>query len=272
MERMRNHLNLGFDRHTKGEFAYYTAVSLARTGLVRHGFTTRLGGVSSGETATLNLGFNRKDTRKNVLLNYKIVCDAIGMEANDLVLSNQVHENYVRVITKEDCGKGITRESDIVGIDALVCAQPGVPFVVFCADCVPVFFLDPEKRVAALAHSGWRSTVKNISGEVLGVMTQKFGCDAGDILCAIGPSIGACCFEVDEDVAVLFDKAFVQPRGEKFHVDLWGVIRRQLLESGVQDEKITLAGICTCCHGDEFFSNRAHKGKIGLMGAFMELL
>lgn len=265
-------MNIGFDRHFKGDFVYYTVPALERTGLVRHCFTTRHGGVSTGETATLNLGFKRKDTRENVLQNYKIVCDAVGMHADDLVLSNQVHENRVRVITKDDCGKGITRDSDIVGIDALVCAQPGAPFVVFCADCVPVFFLDPVKKVAALAHSGWRSTVKNISGEVLGVMKQEFGCDGKDILCAVGPSIGQCCFEVDKDVADMFDKTFVQARGEKYHIDLWSVIRAQLTKADIRDENITLAGICTCCHGDEFFSNRAHKGKIGLMGAFMELV
>ena len=264
-------VQLGFERHTKGELAYYTVPALERTGLVRHCFTTRRGGVSTGETATLNLGFRRKDTYENVRRNYEIVCSAIGMKAEDLVLSNQVHDNRVRVITRADCGKGITRESDIVGIDALVCAEPGVPFVVFCADCVPVFFLDPVRRVAALAHSGWRSTVKNISGEVLAVMRREFGCDMGDVLCAVGPSIGQCCFEVDGDVAEQFPARFTEPRGAKYHVDLWGVIHAQLRDAGVKEDNITLAGICTCCNGDEFFSNRADKGKIGLMGAFLEL-
>lgn len=264
-------MQTGFIRHEKDGFAYYTVPAIEKTNLVRHLFTTRRGGVSTGETASLNLGFNRKDSRENVVKNYEIVCSAAGMDAARLVLSNQVHENRVRVITKADCGKGIVRESDIVGIDAFVCAQPGVPFVVFCADCVPVFFLDTQKKVAALAHSGWRSTVKNISGEVLKVMKTQFGCAPGDVLCAVGPSIGQCCFEVDGDVAQLFDRQFAHKRGEKFHIDLWSAIRRQLILAGVSDDNITLANICTCCNGDEFFSNRAHRGKIGLMGAFMEL-
>jgi len=264
-------LQIGFERHTDGKLVYYSVPAFTQTGLVRHCFTTRHGGVSTGETASLNLGFHRKDTRENVLKNYEIVCKAVGMQAEKLVLSNQIHENHVRVITKDDCGKGITRESDIIGVDALVCAQPGVPFVVFCADCVPVFFLDPVKRVAALAHSGWRSTVKNISAATLAVMQEQFGCDTGDILCAIGPSIGQCCFEVDAPVAQQFDARFAEARGAKYHVDLWGVITKQLMDAGVSGEHITRADICTCCNGDEFFSNRAHKGKIGLMGALMEL-
>jgi len=203
---------------------------------------------------------------------YDIICSSLGIDYKKLVLSNQVHENKVRIITSDDCGKGIVKESDIIGIDALVCAEKNVPFVIFCADCVPVFFLDTKKKVAALAHSGWRSTVKNISGEVIKAMTDSFGSDTSDIICGVGPSIGQCCFEVDEDVAMMFDERFTKKRGKKYHIDLWGVIHSQLLSMGIKEQNITLANICTCCNGDEFFSNRAHKGKIGLMGAFMELI
>lgn len=262
----------GFTQHKEGELVYYTVAAFEQTNLVRHGFTTKLGGVSTGETESLNLGVKRKDTRENILKNYDIICDALGMDAKKLVLSNQVHENRVRVITSDDCGKGLYRESDIIGIDALICAESGVPFVVFCADCVPVFFLDTKKKVCALAHSGWRSTVKNICGCVVSKMKDEFGSDAADILCAIGPSIGQCCFEVDYDVAVLFDESFCKKRGEKYHIDLWGIVEKQLTDCGIKDENITLANICTCCNPDEFFSNRAHKGKIGHMGAFMELI
>lgn len=261
----------GFSRHKNGSLVYYTVDSFDKTGLVRHGFSTRLGGVSSGETATLNLGFNKRDTRENVLKNYDIICSSIGIDSKKLVLSNQIHENNVKIITSDDCGKGIVRNSDITGIDAFVCAQPGVPFVIFCADCVPVFFLDTKKAVAALAHSGWRSTTKNISANVLSVMKKSFGCKAEDIICAIGPSIGKCCFEVDSDVADMFLPEFKEKRGEKYHIDLWSVIKNQLLTEGIYEENITISGMCTCCMSDEFFSNRAHKGKIGLMGAFMEL-
>lgn len=259
-------------RRKNGELIYYTADKLDKTGMVRHCFTTRLGGVSEGECATLNLGIKRKDTRENILANYDIICGELGIDAKKLVLSNQVHENKVRIITGEDCGKGLWRKSDIVGIDALVCAESGVPFAVFCADCVPVAFLDTKKRVVALAHSGWRSTVKNICGCVADVMTGELGCSAEDIVCAVGPSIGQCCFEVDYDVAVLFEEGFCERRGEKYHVDLWGVIEKQLCEKGIRRENIAMAKMCTCCMSEEFFSNRAQKGKMGHMAAIMELI
>ena len=265
-------MNIGFTRCKEGELVYYSIDAFTKTKLVRCGMSTRLGGVSTGETATLNLGFNKKDTRENVIENYNIICSSLGIDYKKLVLSNQVHENKVKIIISDDCGKGITKESDIIGIDAFVCDEKNVPFVIFCADCVPVFFLDTKKKVAGLAHSGWRSTVKNISGEVIKTMTANFGSDASDIICAIGPSIGQCCFEVDNDVAMMFDKRFIKKRGEKYHIDLWSVIISQLNDAGINEDNITLANICTCCNGDEFFSNRAHKGKIGLMGAFMELI
>lgn len=265
-------MKTGFDRHEKGKLVYYTIEAFDKTGLVKHGFSTRHGGVSTGECKSLNLGVKRKDTRENILENYNIFCSELGIDAKKLVLSNQVHENKVCVVTKEDWGKGLYRESDIVGVDALVCGESGVPFMVFCADCVCVYFLDVKKKVAGLAHSGWRSTVKNICGCVIDKMHTEFGCERENIICAIAPSIGQCCFEVDKDVADLFDESFVEKRGVKYHVDLWGVIYKQLTDKGIKDENITLAGMCTCCNRDEFFSNRAHKGKMGHMGAVMELI
>lgn len=265
-------MKIGFERHTKGELVYYTVPSFSQTGVVRHGFSTRLGGVSVGETATLNLGFNRKDTKENVYANYGIFCDALGIDRDKLVLSKQEHHDGIRVITAADCGKGIVRESDITDTDAFICNTVGVPAVVFCADCVPVFLLDTKKKAFGLVHSGWRSTVMSIASKTVLKMQETFGSDSADIIAAIGPSIGQCHFEVDGDVAAQFDEKYQKPVGEKVHIDLWRMIADQLVSVGVREEEITLADICTYCHSDEFFSNRAHKGKIGLMGAMMELV
>ncbi len=265
-------MQTGFERHTKGELVYYTVPSFTNTGLVRHGFTTRLGGVSTGETASLNLGFHRKDTRENVYRNYGIICEALGIDRDKLVLSKQEHHDGIRVLSASDCGKGIVRESDITDTDAFICNIPGVPAVVFCADCVPVFLLDTEKKAYGLVHSGWRSTTMRIAAKTVEKMQETFGTDPKDIIAAIGPSIGQCHFEVDADVAVQFDTAYQKRVGEKYHIDLWSVIADQLKQVGVRDDAITLAQLCTYCHCDEFFSNRAHHGKIGLMGALMELI
>ncbi|MBQ4159690.1 MAG: peptidoglycan editing factor PgeF [Clostridia bacterium] len=262
----------GFVRYTKGKLVYYTIPAFTKTGLVRHGFSTRLGGVSTGETAELNLGFYRKDTRENVYENFGILCNALGIERDRLVLSKQEHHDGIRVITAADCGKGIVRESDITDTDAFICNTPGVPAVVFCADCVPVFLLDVKKKAFGLVHSGWRSTVLEIAKKTVLKMQAEFGTEPKDVLAAIGPSIGQCHFEVDADVAGQFDAPYQKQVGEKYHIDLWSVIVDQLKSAGVQDEAITLAELCTFCHSDEFFSNRAHKGKIGLMGAMMELI
>ena len=142
-------MQTGFERHTEGKLVYYTIPAFTKTGIVRHGFSTRLGGVSTGETAELNLGFYRKDTRENVYENFGILCNALGIERDRLVLSKQEHHDGIRVLTEADCGKGIVRESDITDTDAFICNTPGVPAVVFCADCVPVFLLDTKRRVLA---------------------------------------------------------------------------------------------------------------------------
>lgn len=262
----------GFCRHQKDRLVYYTVPAFTQTGLVRHGFSSRLGGVSTGETAELNLGFYRKDTRENVYTNFGILCDAIGIERDKLVLSKQEHHDGIRVITRADCGKGIVRESDITDTDAFICNVPGVPAVVFCADCVPVFLLDTKKKAFGLVHSGWRSTTMRIAAKTVEKMQAVFGSEPADILAAIGPSIGPCHFEVDADVAALFETVYQKRVGTKYHIDLWSVIADQLTGAGVPDASITLAELCTYCHSDTFFSNRAHHGKIGLMGAFMELL
>lgn len=263
-------MNTDFIRHKKGSLVYYTAASFDKTKLVHHAFTTRLGGVSTGETASLNLSFTRKDPYDVVYKNFDIICSAIGIKTENLVLTNQIHENKVHILTKKDCGKRIVRESDIIGVDGFVCAEKGVPFAVFCADCVPILFLDPVSKIVGAAHSGWRSTVKNIAGVVIDKMVM-LGSKPENILCAIGASIGKCCFEVDEDVALLFDERLREKIGDKYHVDLWETVRGQLIKKGIRDENISLAGICSCCHNDEFFSSRAQKGNMGHMGAFIEM-
>lgn len=262
----------GFSRRQKGAVVYYTIPSFDKTDIVRHCVTTRLGGVSTGEAASLNLGFRRNDTRQNVLKNFELVGAAIGIDHNAAVLSYQVHGDTVRVVTAADIGKGITRESDIIGVDALVCAEAGVPIVTFYADCVPLLFLDPHTKTIALAHSGWRSTVRQIGVKTIKTMTRHFGCVPENILVGIGPSIGQCHFEVDADVARYFDSAFVRQKGKKYHVDLWGVIVSQLVGAGIKDENITLSGICTYCNCHEFYSHRADGGKTGSFAAFLQLV
>ena len=217
-----------------------------------HGFSTRKGGVSQGYLGAMNLSFTRGDDRKNVLENHRRFAQTLGYDEKKLVFSNQVHHTAFHKVTKEDCGKGIVRESDILEIDGLVTNEPGVPMITFYADCVPLFFYDPQHKVIAMAHSGWRGTVEKIGGKMVAYMHEEYGCDPDNIVCAIGPSICQKCYEVSEDVAQHFTEI-------------------TLLASGIRKEHLDVTDLCTCCNPDWLFSHRASNGKRGNLAAVMML-
>jgi YfiH family protein len=245
-------------------------------GLV-HCMSTRLGGVSRDECSALNLGFNRRDAEENVKANFKRICTSIGIDAESLVFSSQVHGTCLRIVTEADRGKGFSKESDIRDVDGLLTDRRGVTLVTFYADCVPLFFLEPERKAIALVHSGWRGTYNNIAGEAVKKMVSGFGCNAGRIIAAIGPSIGSCCFEVEGDVFGLFAEKypapeFYTPSGPgKWKVDLQAIIRSELFSAGLDGENIHDSEICTRCRRDLFFSHRGDRGATGSLAAFMQL-
>lgn len=245
--------------------------------ILTHCFTTRLGGVSEGECSSLNLSFNRNDSKENVIENYRIIANAIGIDFDKMVLSNQIHDDKIRFVQAEDAGKGLTKESDIIGFDGLTTNQSGIPLVTFYADCVPVLFLDPVKKAIAAVHSGWRSTAKNISYNALMVMKDRYGSDLKDIQVAIGPSLCSDCFEVDVDVYNCFVEKFswctkyIDYRNGKYHIDLQQIIRHVLVDAGVPNENILKSNVCTKCNNDVFFSFRGDRGKTGSLAAIMML-
>lgn len=245
--------------------------------IVEHGFSTRLGGVSQGKKATLNLGFGREDD-DIVLENYKRVARTLNIPYEDMVLSKQVHGSEVRVVTAKDKGKGIIIESDLGEFDAIITAESNLPIVTFYADCVPVLFFHPQNKVIASAHSGWRSTVQNIAGKVLKKMKDEFECNPSEIQIAVGPSIKTCCFEIGNGVYDEFNKSFsfiseVSNKNEsgKWMISLQSTIKRCLIDGGAKDENINMADICTRCNSDIFYSYRAEKEKTGSLAAFMML-
>ncbi len=245
--------------------------------ILTHCFTTRLGGVSAGECSSLNLSFGRRDSRENVLENYHRLAGAIGVDLNKMVLSNQVHDNKIRAVGPEDMGKGLVRESDIVGFDGLSTNHAGIPLVTFYADCVPVLILDPVKKAIAAVHSGWKGTVRNIAGEALVHMERFYQSDPGDLQIAIGPSICRECFEVDREVYELFLEkfpwcgAYTAYKNGKYRVDLQGIIKKVLADNGVPEQNIIVSGVCTKCNRDIFFSFRGDERKTGSLAALMML-
>lgn len=261
--------------NNKNGVSYYTIPSFEETGLVRHGFSTREGGVSEGCYASMNLRFHCDDTHENVLKNYEIIASTLGMDYKRLVLSKQVHEDVIHTVTENDIGNGITRKNAFTSVDALITDKKNIPLVTLFADCTPVFFLDPEKKVIALAHSGWRGTVQRISAKVINQMVTDYGSNPADILTAIGPSIQECHFEVGDEVAEIFINEFGEETavkyGEKYHVSMQKAIKIQLMEAGVKEENTDDCGICTYCNSELLFSHRKTNGKRGNLGAFLEL-
>lgn len=247
--------------------------------IITHCFTTRNGGVSRDECSTLNMSFGRNDSRENVLENYRRVSKALGIKCENMVLSNQVHDNRIRIVDEKDRGKGIIRESDIIGFDGLATKAREVALVTFYADCVPVFFLDPIEKAIAVSHSGWRGTVKKIAEETVKVMSSNFGSRPENIVVAIGPSIGKCCFETGEEVyrefinKLAWSKEYCIKTGdEKWHINLQGIIKRTLENAGLREENICVADICTKCNKDTFFSHRGDNGRTGSLAAILQLI
>lgn len=245
--------------------------------MITHCMSTRIGGVSKGECSTMNLGFSRNDSRENVLENYRLLCNSTRIDTRNLVLTNQVHDTIIRMVDDSDKGKGFSKTSDIKGADGLLTVTPEVTLVTFYADCVPVFLFEPGIKAAALLHSGWRGTLKNIVSEGVRAMARLPGFRAERLVAVIGPSIGSCCFEVGEDVYGLFaskykDVSFYRPSTEgKWKIDLQEIIQYELRLEGLLDESIHNSDICTKCRKDLFFSFRGDNGKTGSLAAFMQI-
>lgn len=251
---------------TKNDLLYSYTPAIAAP----HGFTTRLGGVSTGFSASLNLAFGRGDSMENVEENLRRLGDAIGFDPTRLVLTRQTHSDIVRVVTGADC-RGLCHR-DYPECDGLVTAEPGLALLVFTADCTPVLLYDPVTGAVGACHAGWRGTARDIAGKTTRAMTASFGCDPKNIRAAVGPNIGFCHFETGTDVPEAMiaaygkaAEAYIRPAGEKYHVDLKAMNRLSLNRAGV--EQVDVSEACTMCRPDLFFSHRTTGGNRGSQGA-----
>lgn len=270
----------GTEVKVNGSVPYLTYPALEETGVVVHGFTTRLGGVSKGVCSSMNLSFTRGDEEAAVQENYHRIAQAMGFPYESIVCSDQTHTTNVRRVGNEDRGNGITCPRPYTDVDGLITNEPGVTLATFYADCVPLYLVDPVKKAIGLSHSGWRGTVGKIGKVTVEAMEREFGCDPKDIITAIGPSICMDCYEVSRDVAEEFEKAYSEelwPRllldkgNGKYQLNLWEACRENFLEAGILPEHITMPEICTCCNPEFLFSHRASKGKRGNLAAFLML-
>lgn len=265
-------------RLDRGGVRFYSAWNFQSSGLVKHGFSTRIGGESLTPFDTLNLGLTVEDDKYSVLRNRRAFALALGLDADRIVVPNQVHGKIVRLVTASDAGKGALDHADsIPDTDALITNTPNLTLSLHFADCGSVFLLDPVNKAIGLVHSGWKGTAAKIVTETIQAMVREFGSDPKKLLAAIGPSIGRCCYDVGEDVAMQLFKAF--PHDERvisrFSTGKWSADLKManlilLRNAGVEDSNIAISEHCTCCCPDEFFSYR-RDGKTGRMGGWLSL-
>ncbi len=269
------------ERNVSGEMEYLTFPSLKETGMVRHLFSTRAGGVSEGMFSSMNLSYARGDRKEAVDENFRRVAQALDCNMEDFVCSDQTHTTNVRRVTNADRGKGVVSPKDYSDVDGMITNEKGIVLATFYADCVPLFLVDTKNRAIGLSHSGWKGTVGRMGECTLKAMQEAFGTKAEDVVAAIGPSICQDCYEVGREVAEQFIEGFSQeeadriliPKGNgKYLLDLWKANFYIFVQAGVPEDRIHVTDICTCCNPDYLFSHRASQGKRGNLGAFLGLL
>lgn len=260
---------------------YVTFPALEKLPMIRHGFSTRLGGVSAGDFSTMNLSFVRGDEEEAVVENYNRILAAMEVEQTHVIFSDQVHDTIVHKVTKEDYPSANPYEKKLAGIDGLITNEAGVTLVTSYADCVPLYFVDPVHHAIGLSHSGWKGTVGKIGAKTIEAMTKEYQTNPEDVIAVIGPSICFDCYEISADVAHQFEAVFtkeeaqqmLQDKGNgKYQLDLWLANKLILQGAGIKEENITNSDICTCCNSTLFFSHRASGGKRGNLAAFLTLI
>ncbi len=263
--------------HKSEDVEFLTYDRLSKIDFINHAFSTRKGGVSTGIFSSMNLSFEHDDFDK-VTENYKRFCKAAGFDFMSLVASSQDHHTFVRVCKNEHKGIGIYRKKDIQSVDALVTNEKGLTLVTYYADCTPLFFVDTKNKAIGLAHAGWRGTVAKIGAKVIQTMIDNYGTNAEDLVCAIGPAISKCCYEVDKACIDNFyslnldSEKFIFPKDDgKYMLDLLECNREILVNEGVKNENIVISDLCTKCNSDLLWSHRATNGKRGTMSAFLSI-
>lgn len=263
-------------RSTMGQLALYSFPHLEAAG-AHNVVSTRLGGVSNGPYASLNVGYAVGDDSGLVEANRRALYAGAGTDAGSVVTCHQVHSTNVAYVGDAARGRGaVSATNTVPTTDGLMTDRTGLFLFLRFADCVPILFCDPVRKVIALAHAGWKGTVGDIVGVTVKAMTRQFGCVPGDVLAAVGPSIGPCHYVIQEDVAqqvrtgLPFWRDVLRRTADgALALDLPAANRRLLLAAGLADGNIVMSGLCTACHTDEFYSHRAERGKTGRFGVLI---
>jgi len=252
---------------------YYEAAEIAGLDGVTHAFCTRLGGVSEEPFASLNTGFLVGDREGAVRRNLERICGAFAIPPGWMVLMGQVHGDRICVIDGDGPPPGSVPECD-----GMITARPNVALGIRTADCVPLLFVDPVRRVVGVAHAGWRGTARGIAAKMVGTFEERFSSRRKDLWIAVGPAIGPCCYQVDAPVRDAFAdrgdaEAFLRPCPEdgRWMLDLELANRLQLLDAGIPEGNILACSLCTACRQELFFSHRGGRGRTGRLLNFLML-
>lgn len=255
-----------------GTFSHFDRFSLL------HGVSSRLGGISSAPFSSLNLALHTGDNEADVLRNRETYCQTLGIPIDKLVTAEQVHGERIAIVKQQDMGRGARNYAQALKqTDALITQTPGIPLMLFFADCVPVLIFDPITQSIGIVHAGWKGTVALIAQKTILAMKRTFGTKPADCLVGIAPSIGPCCYEIDSTVLEQVKQNFsvwpllISPSNDRWKFNLWEANRRQLVDIGVQSTNIVCSDICTAGNKALFFSYRAENGKTGRIGAFIML-
>ncbi len=263
-----------FEEKTVNGVPFLSYLMLEQTGVVNHGFSTRLGGVSKGHCATMNISTTRGDDPNAIEENKRRIATAIGVCAENMTFTHQTHTTNVAVVKKEDRGRRFAET------DGMITNVPGICLVTFYADCVPLFFVDPVKKAIGLSHSGWRGTAGKMGKVTVEKMRETYGTNPKDVYAAIGPSICQDCYEVSGDVIEAFkasfdpsiwDALFYKKDNGKYQLNLWKANEAVFLEAGIPKEHIAVTNVCTHCNPELLFSHRATGGDRGNLSAFLAL-
>ncbi len=251
-----------------GSISLYQSDVLSKFQNLVHGFTTRKGGVSTGEYKSMSLSHFRGDDISRVHKNEEILCENLGLDIKKLTATKQEHTANIEIIDKTNIGIGVHYDWNR-GVDACITMEKNVPLLCFSADCVPILMYADDIKAIAAIHAGWRGSAEKIAHKTAQKLIS-LGAEGKNIYAAIGPCIGQCCYEVSEDVAEKFDEKNSVFKGNgKYMLDLAKVNFALLCEAGVKGENISISGICTKCNNDLFFSHRAQNGKSGTLGGII---
>ncbi|MGI9145500.1 MAG: peptidoglycan editing factor PgeF [Chloroflexota bacterium] len=239
---------------------------LSRVPGVTHAISTRSGGVSQGRYESLNVSYSVGDAQANVDENIRRVSTAVGSRPEALFSAYQVHGRKVTLVEADTAPRP--------KCDVLATSSTARTLMLRHADCTPVLLADPRRRVVAAVHAGWRGSAVRAATAAVEALRDAFGARPENILAGIGPAIGPCCYVVGQDVVDAFaDRPELVSRDEAgVKLDLWQANRQALVEAGVADEHIEVAGVCTRCESERFFSHRANQGQpAGRFAALIKL-